>query len=192
MRARNIKLRNADCGLRNFFNPKSAIQNLKSERGVGLIELLVSVMIMAGLAAAILVAYTALPGTSSQTNALMVLQQEASLAMEEMSGAIRETTVDSLDVQANQLATSEGTYTINSGLLYKDFGLAGQEILLGDYTFEAFAMQVASFQLVNQPGGTNTVEIVFSVDLTQTLPGGVATPVDSLNFRTRVYPRNRL
>ncbi len=42
-----IKLRNAECGMRNFFNPQSAFRNLKSEKGMSLIEVLIAGVIFA-------------------------------------------------------------------------------------------------------------------------------------------------
>ncbi len=156
---------------------------LNNQQGVGLIELLVSILIMAGVVAAIMVAYSSLPAQSSQGSALLVLQQEGSLALEEMSGAIRETAVDSLDVQANQLATSAGTFSTNNGLLLKD-----AETLLGDYTFEGFGTRVESLSFTDNYGTVNTITIDLVVRVTSLRTGN---DLNSLQFTTQVYPRNR-
>ena len=165
-------------------NKKLLKRLLGEESGVGLIELLVSSLIIAGVVAAILVAYSNLPVNSSQGNALTVLQQDASLALEDMATAIRETATDagSFVVQADQLTTSTATYSLNNGLLLKN-----GSVILGDYSFEDFGMQVASLSFDDDADDgvpINTVTITLVVNLTHSV-------VESLTFSTKASPRNR-
>lgn len=183
----------------NLKNSLSKLKNQSSlfnnESGVGLIELLVSILILSGVVAAMLVASHTLPGTSNQINARVVLQQEASLSMEEMSAAIRECSSAALDVnEANDVLTVDSViYSANNGLLGKTVS-GSTQILLGDYTFEEFGMAVTDLQLVDNYPGENTITITLGVALTQTVldaGGTITNTVDTLIFSTRVYPRNR-
>ncbi len=158
---------------------------LNNEQGVGLIELLVSILIMAGVVAAILVAYTSQPVQSSQGSALLLLQQEGSLALEEMSGAIREAAAGALNVdEAADVLTADGViYQVNNGLLVKD-----AETLLGDYTFEAFGTRVESLSFTDNYDTVNTITIDLVVRVTSL---GTGADLNRLQFITQVYPRNR-
>ncbi len=158
---------------------------LNNEQGVGLIELLVSILIMAGVVAAIMVAYSSLPAQSSQGSALLLLQQESSLALEDMSEAIRGAAAGALNVdEANDVLTADGViYQVNNELLVKD-----AETLLGDYTFEGFGMRVESLTFTDNYGTVNTITIDLVVRVTSLATGN---DLNRLQFTTQVYPRNR-
>ncbi len=187
IRIRLFAQRNRGFTVKRHTSLKALLQN---ELGVGLIEMLVCILIMSGVLAAMLVASTTLPGTSNQTNAQLVLQQEASLAMEDMAKAIRQTTADPDTSVAGQLIADGITYNVSGNNLMKN-----GDLILGDYTFASFGMRVASLSFTDNSPARNTITINLSVNLTQTIVDNsgstVTNIVDILTLTTQAYPRNR-
>lgn len=158
-----------------------------NQKGVGLVELMVAVLIMAGLISALMASYTTMPGITGKGNLQAILQQDASLAMEEMTKAIRGTASAALAVTANQITTTRGIYNVSDGLLKKN----NSEILLGDSTFDNFSMSVSGLTFSDNYPTKNSIEITLSVNLLETISGGGTTVLETRTFHTEVYPRNR-
>lgn len=167
-----------------------------NQRGVTLVEMLVSIIIIAGVVAGLLISFHVIPATSSQGNALLVLQQEATLALEDMAKAVRESSLANLSITATQLTTSNGTFSTCSGILYQDpdndgaCTLDGDElILLGDYTCEGFGMRVQNLTFTDNFGITaNTISINLQVEIYDLASG---SSLDTMTFSTQAYPRMR-
>ncbi len=191
----NCSLKVSACLKRNW-------TNLSDERGVGLVELMISILIMAGIVAAIMVAYTNMPVSTSKGNVKIVLQQDAAIAIEEIVSQIREATTVTVSGSNDSIITSttagSNAYTVNGNVLYKNFGVAGsEEVLVGDYDFEQFGMQVDNIIFTDN---VSTVTITLNLSVNQMRAdrsGGtytgevVSVVVDTMSFHTEVYPRNR-
>lgn len=195
---------------RNSGQKDNSVRRINNERGLGLVELLISILIMTGVVAALFAAYASLPEISNMDKVKLELQAESRAVLEEISQAIQETNLDSgdwsvTDSNPDLITTTdcsgcagscEGcintlkTYSVASGVLIKTNAVGATEKLIGDYDFGQFYTQVSSFDVVDNWPTTNTVSITLTVDILQDVVGEGTRTVETLTFTTQAYPRN--
>ncbi|MBI5787374.1 MAG: prepilin-type N-terminal cleavage/methylation domain-containing protein [Candidatus Schekmanbacteria bacterium] len=179
------------------------IETLCGVSGFTLVELMVATLIMAGLIAAIMMSYSNMPISSAKGNVVLALEQDASLAMEDMTNTIRGATA--LNIGANSFtATFNGQnlqYHLGAvggafeGILLKDVDAATNQLQVGDFSMEQYGMEVSNLVFVSNPNPVNTVSINMTINLLQTIINqntGARENVilDTLTFATQVSPRN--